>query len=173
MSLINFEQNADNIPPLSKCHLGTVVANNDPKNLCRIKVAIPGILDEKTNVWAMRVAPSFPGVTYAVPDVGQRVRVWFLLNDPQRPIYGLDYTHTDSKLGIFKPGEYGYSDTYGNYLKCTKDSNLTVKYSSIILDSADVMVKGSLGATTGVTGVYTLHDGTVLQFKNGLLVGAN
>ena len=68
---------------------GTVAANKDPLNLCRIQVSVPAIFGDERNSWAM------PCVPYAGKDVGLfmipplHANVWveFEGGDPDYPIW--------------------------------------------------------------------------------------
>lgn len=103
--------------PLLQEHIGTVIDVNDPLNLCRVRVYIPNLLGYDNLSWISRVSPTFYGVTYSVPRLGDRIRVWFRNNNIMDGIYGLDYTHKDERLKEFSPNEYGFIDNNGNKLK--------------------------------------------------------
>ena len=67
-------------------YLGTVVDNDDPKGLCRLKVVVPEVLGEETSGWCL---PSMPfagqGVGLAVvPPSGAVVFVEWPAGDPSR-----------------------------------------------------------------------------------------
>lgn len=69
--------------------LGTVVANDDPEKLGRVKVAVPAIVEPESG-WAYPLgvgAGKMRGGRYAPPPVGTLVGVWFLFGDVDRPHY--------------------------------------------------------------------------------------
>ena len=68
---------------------GKVIDNKDPDGLYRVKVRIPGIMDETD--WAFPIGTQGGGSkgrgAWTVPDVGADVIVMFLGGDYQRPLY--------------------------------------------------------------------------------------
>lgn len=66
--------------------LGKVVDRNDPQNLCRVRVRIPGIM-EKTPWAKPRGGGSNNEGIASVPPVGADVYVVFLNGDPRMPVY--------------------------------------------------------------------------------------
>lgn len=99
--------------------IGTVVDNNDPQNSYRVKVRVDiihkNISDDKLP-WAARVGPTFMGfgnadIDHAVPEVGTKVLVVFLSNDPNSILYlGCLY-----KNNSVTPSGGNYLGTYGIY----------------------------------------------------------
>lgn len=78
-------------------YLGTVVDNDDPKGLCRLKVVVPEVLGEETSGWCL---PSMPfagqGVGLAVvPPSGAVVFVEWPAGDPSRVPVWSGATWTD------------------------------------------------------------------------------
>lgn len=173
MGLLNFKDNADSVPALYKCHIGTVIDNKDPKNLCRVKVSVPGILSDKTDIWAMQVAPTFPGVTYAMPKIGQKIRIWFLLNDPQRPVYGLDYTHVDSRLSCFDINDYGYVDDKGNSVKVSGEDCTVLYVGDIDTSSTNLNVTTSDTITLKSTNTIESESGAIKITGNTITINGD
>jgi uncharacterized protein involved in type VI secretion and phage assembly len=71
-------------------YLGTVVDNDDPKGLCRIKVRVPEVFRGETSGWCLPSAPyAGPGAGFAaVPPVGAMVFVEWPAGDVTRvPIW--------------------------------------------------------------------------------------
>lgn len=99
--------------------IGTVVDNNDPQNSYRVKVRVDiihkNISDDKLP-WAARVGPTFMGfgnadIDHAVPEVGTKVLVVFLSNDPNSILYlGCLYKNNSAT-----PGGGDYLGSYGIY----------------------------------------------------------
>ena len=67
-------------------YLGTVVDNDDPKGLCRVKVKVPEVFRDETAGWALPSSPyAGPGAGFAaVPPVGGLVFVEWPAGDTTR-----------------------------------------------------------------------------------------
>ena len=67
-------------------YLGTVVDNDDPKGLCRLRVTVPEVLGPETTGWCLPSLPyAGPGVGLAVvPPSGAVVFVEWPAGDPSR-----------------------------------------------------------------------------------------
>lgn len=69
---------------------GTVVNNDDPKKLCRIRASVPSLLGEQLTGWALPCMP-YGGVPkqgmYMVPDVGAQVWIQFEAGNIRNPIW--------------------------------------------------------------------------------------
>lgn len=67
-------------------YIGTVVDNEDPKGLCRLKATVPEVLGEETSGWCLPSLPfAGPGVGLAVvPPAGAVVFVEWPAGDPGR-----------------------------------------------------------------------------------------
>lgn len=93
---------------------GTVMENNDPKKLGRVKVCVPEVLGEET-VWAMPCVPfAGKGVgLFALPPVGTGVWVEFEAGNLDRPIWsgcfwsdgGVPAEPADELLKVFKTAQ--------------------------------------------------------------------
>jgi len=83
------ENDPDNpLPPRLALYHGVVVARNDPLKIGRVRVRVPGIVDESD--WAFPLAMGRgDGVGFFhVPEDGAEVGVWWLAGDTtQRPFY--------------------------------------------------------------------------------------
>ncbi len=70
--------------------LGTVVDNVDPKGLGRVRLTVPGIIDQPSP-WASQIGTMSGGGAqrgaFAVPPIGSDVAVFFHRGDPERPYY--------------------------------------------------------------------------------------
>lgn len=116
--------------------IGTVVANNDPEKLERVKVTIPNLYEGTVaNLpWvAPKVAKLFGNRTgvgvFSVPDIGTTVYVEFQNGDPHYPFYlgspvlsRADLPEADANY----PNRYGFKDKAGNlfYVDTTPGSNV-------------------------------------------------
>jgi len=137
--------------PLETIWLGTVVDNNDPKRLGRVKVSIPGLWDgiETDDLpWCSPINPYGLGGSsncswFSVPEVGSEVLVCFPYKDPHFPFY-FGYFQTSkthqTKFDADYPNSYGWVDSKGNYLLVDKSSGqVTVNHFSgttITIDSS-------------------------------------
>lgn len=161
--------------PLLEEHLGTVIDNNDPLNLCRIRVFIPDLLNHDNIVWITRMTPTFPGVTYITPKIGERVRVWFRNKNIMDGVYGLDYTHMDDRLYNFKIGDYGFIDDNENSTKVsgtkitTTFGSAEVNVKNIKINSDNVIVSGNLQVGNGYTGSFATKEGFTVTVTNGII----
>lgn len=74
-------------PRYDSIYVGSVVAINDPLSLCRVRVRIPGLIDESR--WAMPIGLSLgeQAGDWAIPEVGSNVVVWFLQGSVDHPYY--------------------------------------------------------------------------------------
>lgn len=74
---------------MAGAHLGKVVSVQDPLNLSRVQITLPGPDAEgEAPLWA-RVAVPFAGDNrgaFLIPDVGDEVLVLFIGNDPRHPV---------------------------------------------------------------------------------------
>ena len=67
---------------------GKVIDNEDPEGLHRVKVAIPGLIEETDWAFPFGTQGGSAGRGgWRVPDVGADVVVWFIGGDVERPIY--------------------------------------------------------------------------------------
>lgn len=111
---INISEHQKPTRHLSKRYIGTVVSNDDPKNLGRIKVAIPNLLEGETaNLpWCVRKKGSTLGSStsagvWAVPKVGAKVEIEFVNEDQYFPEYTDAPDSTSSRPGSFSKDSIG------------------------------------------------------------------
>lgn len=68
---------------------GFVSDNRDPENLARVKVLVPGIIEEDIDYWAWPLG-KFSGKGYginSIPQIGSTIYVAFELGDPSQPLW--------------------------------------------------------------------------------------
>ena len=78
------------VPPIPGLQAGTVLDNTDPLGLGRVRVTIPGLMDEGSG-WALPLGTVGGGERgrgfFSVPSVGSEVAVLFEKGDPDNPYY--------------------------------------------------------------------------------------
>lgn len=82
------ENDPDNpIPPRVALYHGVVVSRADPLKIGRVRVRVPGLVEESD--WALPLggARGRRRGFFSVPDLGAEVGVWWLSGDPDRPFY--------------------------------------------------------------------------------------
>ena len=105
--------------------IGTVVANNDPERLERVRIRVPVVLDgvaDSDLPWAVPVLPRVQGMGSGigwcgVPAVGASIYVVFQRGDPHYPIYiggVVDRSTRNSLFSTNYPYRYGFVDLIGN-----------------------------------------------------------
>jgi len=75
-------------PRYSLLYIGQVVARDDPKNLGRVKVRVPGFL-EPSSPWALPLTMGTGAASglFMVPALGAQVAVFFAFGRVERPYY--------------------------------------------------------------------------------------
>lgn len=70
-------------------HIGTVVSRDDPEGLARVRVRIPGLIEEHSAwAWPMGIGGGSRNIgIHFVPEVGAEVAVFFHLGDVDHPYY--------------------------------------------------------------------------------------
>lgn len=169
MGLINSQDKAIDSNPLEKEHIGVVIDIDDTKNICRVRVVIPNILDKNNQVWFTRIAPNFPGVTYATPRLGQKIRVWFKDDSLTSGVYGLDYVHKASGLNMFQPGDYGFADLNSNMWR-VRGSSTEYRTGALNITTNKMDVSGKVSCGNGYTGSFSTGDGKMVIVENGIIV---
>lgn len=125
--------------------IGTVVENNDPEGIARIKVRVTNVLDSDQGPipWCLpsKHSPFGQGQGYGVygsPAVGSPVRLKFQNGDANYPVYEADeYLKAHANPKFKDPKTWGYKDPGGSELwvnyetgawEWTHQSGDTVKY---------------------------------------------
>lgn len=168
MGLTNINEKVTSSNPLQKEHIGVVIDIDDSKNICRVRVTIPNILDKNNQVWFSRIAPNFPGVTYATPRLGQKIRVWFKDNSLTSGVYGLDYVHKSSGLNLFQPGDYGFADLNSNMWR-VRGSATDYRTGILNVTTNKMNVSGKFSCGNGYTGSFSTGDGKIVNVENGII----
>lgn len=153
--------------------IGTVVENNDPLGIARIKVQIPNVLDNDQGPipWCLpsKKSPFGQGLNYGVygsPKVGSHVRVSFQGGDPQHPVYECDeYLAAHANPKFKDPNTWGFKDPGGSELwvdvatgawEFTHQSGTTLKYDG----QGDLTLHVAKDASTDIVGTETTTVGS-------------
>jgi len=115
---------------LRRLHEGTVLDNNDPLMLGRVKVTVPGILEGSSSdlPWVYPMTPTFLGggqgsIAFFVPELDSKIAVWFPMEEVYFGFY-IGHFHTQSAHeSLFEedyPNSYGFKDSGGTYLLVNK-----------------------------------------------------
>lgn len=165
--------------------IGTVVDNNDPEGIGRVKVSIPNLFDPAQGaipwIGAHRQSPFGYGPNFGVygsPQIGSQVRVKFQEGDAHYGLVEGDEYKTSIANSKFKdPKTWGFRDPSGNELfvnmdtqawEFTHSSGITIKY-----DVEGTMTRhipkdmiGDVGNTwtEDVTGDITITSGGTILF---------
>ncbi len=125
--------------------LGTVVENEDPAGLGRIKASVPNLFDpaqgELPWIGPHKKSPFGVGSGYGVygsPAIGSQVRIKFQDGDPHYGLYEADeYSKANANAKFKSPKTWGFKDPSGNELfvnmedqawEFTHSSGLSLKY---------------------------------------------
>lgn len=155
--------------------LGTVVANNDPKKLQRVKVRVTGMYDNVSDSdlpWALPMLGLMMGNTstcgtFGVPIVGSKVYVMVLGGDPNIPMFFSAPYVSDVKrpdMDTSYPNRYGFVDETGNKFvvdRQTGDIFLLHKSGTEfkINDTGSIFITGVENKTEDITGDVTINIG--------------
>ena len=120
----------EQVDPTTMSYIGSVVDNNDPKKLGRIKVqiAVYADLNPEAIPWASPLLAShgnsqdYGGIN--IPEIGSQVRVTFPSKDFTAPYYSGAELNETTRTTFFDddyPHTYGYKDSVGNFIKVNKE----------------------------------------------------
>lgn len=121
--------------------IGTVVYNDDPLKLRRVKVKIPNLYDSEDHTELPWVAPMFMGFVAnipgnsgsmnLVPGIGAEVVVELQMGSPLHGLYLASFLRPNSVLAEFNDnylGKYGWKDPAGNiFIVDTTDGQDTIR----------------------------------------------
>lgn len=152
--------------------VATVVDNNDPQNSYRVKVRVDVIHDNISDgqlPWAARVGPTFMGfgsadIDHAVPEVGTKVLVMFLSNDPNSILYlGCLYKNNSATpSGGQYLGSYGIYTQNGEFIGVDKVSK-TLK----MIYEGKIDISKITQATISINGPVTVNISGSANVKIG------
>lgn len=152
--------------------VATVVDNNDPQNSYRVKVRVDVIHDNISDgqlPWAARVGPTFMGfgsadIDHAVPEVGTKVLVMFLSNDPNSILYlGCLYKNNSATpSGGQYLGSYGIYTQNGEFIGVDKVSK-TLK----MIYEGKIDISKITQATISISGPVTVNISGSANVKIG------
>lgn len=115
---------------------GTVVDNNDPLKLGRIKCTIVGIMEGKASElpWIFtrsKITALAMGGALQIPSEGEVVQVTFPTGDIYYGVYegrGMTETARPNKFDTVYPDVWGIQDRKGNYIAATDTGSLILKH---------------------------------------------
>jgi len=171
--------------------IGTVVENNDPDGIARIKVRVTNVMDSDLgpSPWCLpsKHSPFGQGQGYGVygsPAVGSPVRIKFQNGDPNYPVYEADeYLKAHANPKFQNPKTWGYKDPGGSELwvnyetgawEWTHQSGDTIKYDGqgnvevhVVANSKTQIDGNEETATTG-TLTETVDGDVATEYKSNL-----
>lgn len=171
--------------------IGTVVENNDPDGIARIKVRVTNVMDSDLGPipWCLpsKHSPFGQGQGYGVygsPAVGSPVRIKFQDGDPNYPVYEADeYLKAHANPKFLSPKTWGYKDPGGSELwvdyetgawEWTHQSGDTVKYDGqgnvtvYIKGNSKTQIEGNEETATTGTLTKTVDGNVTTEYKSNL-----
>jgi phage baseplate assembly protein gpV len=172
--------------------IGTVVDNNDPQKLERVRVTIPNLFqgDTSTLPWCApkygRLLASNGGAgSFGVPSIGSTVFVILQQGDPKFPLYvgmPVNSSGRPAEASANYPNRYGFHDEVGNiwYIDKTNGSHImqfthaSGSFSMTVANNGACTVNANNGLT--INGPVThngdmTHNGNTSQNGNYSLTG--
>lgn len=165
-------------------NVATVIDNNDPESNYRIKVKIDIVHDSVPNErlpWAARASSSFMGfgdadIIHSVPEVGTKVLILFVGNDPNSIIYfgSLYKKNSVTPSGDDYLGTYGIYTKKGEFIGIDK-INTTFKmiYEGKIDISKITEMKINVDGPVTITGTKFNIKGGEVTIEKGTQIGFN
>lgn len=128
-TFLKVQQELDTPKLSEQFYQGTVVDNNDPKKLRRVKVRINEIhgteqdIPDKHIPWSIQFRPTFLGASEdlslaSIPRIGSQIIVTHINGDIYSPAYMFELYHQkcrDTKFDKNYPESYGMQDSDGNF----------------------------------------------------------
>lgn len=175
--------------------VGTVVENQDPLGINRIKVSVPGLFEPSLGAvpWLAPFKFSSFGVgpshgVYGAPAVGSSVVVVLQNGDVHYPLYLASlYSTKDANPEYKNPSVWGFVDPSGNKLKVSMDSQdwefthssgvrISIDAQGLLqvsCNEAQVNVQGNMQATVGGNATVEIGgNGTIAASGNLTLTGS-
>ena len=155
----------------SKEYIATVVSNDDPLRRGRLQVTVDTILGT-IPFWADSTLLAGSVQFLVIPNPGDKVTIRFKNKDIYSAEWDLKGSATNASN--IDPNKYGLRDNQGNSIIIDRSSNsISVTTKAYTATVNDAFVNGNFGTSTGISNTYTLPDGTVLIFTNGILTGGS
>ena len=167
----------DQVEPTAMSYLGSVVDNNDPQKLGRIKVRITPYSELATQdiPWASpKLGSHGNSAEYGglnVPEVGSQVRVDFPNRDFTAPYYSGAELNTMNRTTFFDedyPNTYGFKDSVGNFYRINKERG-TVQFQHFTSTNAQVAPDGSIKVSLSNGAYFILDNGNNFELDIGAL----
>ena len=153
--LLQLERDYPNNAIDEHLYIADVVDNEDPKQLCRVRIRIPeihGDLADEHCPWAAQFKSSFLGSgeelsSYSVPRKGTKVGVIHHRGDVYSPLYITEpYTASSESVDVSSryPDSYGFNDSDENFVHVDMGSDQArIEY------NGDVYIKVNQGEQDG------------------------
>lgn len=146
MSLLNPQQDIRRERLGEYYYEGTVIDNNDPKKLHRVKIRIPEIHGTSDQIpdshlpWAIHFRPTFLGggtdlSLSSIPRVGSKVTVQHLRGDIYQPVYMFELADNSNRLS---QGEQNYPNSY-----VLRDSDSNYWHVDLVENKLDIKFNGN------------------------------
>ncbi len=152
--------------------VATVVDNNDPTSSYRVKVRAELIHDNIPNdqlPWAARVAPTFMGfgnadIDHAIPEVGTKVLIMFMANDPNSILYlgSLYKNNSATPSGDQYLGSYGIYTQKGEFIGIDK-----INYTFKMIYEGKIDISKIAEATVSINGPMTVKTDGDIKIESG------
>lgn len=177
MAMIGLQNNLIKENLLKQPQVGRVVANNDPRQLLRVRVYVKGIYedpDPEKLPWAFQNAGSALGGKpdssfFAVPEVGSEVMVVWPTADVYHPYYeGRRQNSLTAPKEPFNenyPNSYGTIDSSGQWYKVNKEQKYSEFFSAFV--GHHVKFDGAGNLTIRIPKNVTIEIGGELQINVG------
>lgn len=171
--LIRLSEHMKPVNALAVPHQGTVVDNNDPKKLGRVKCTIPGILEASTDdlPW---VNSNLDPSRFSVPEVGDVLKIAFPYNDIYVSEF-IGYWHSEANHNA--EFDTDYPNTFGTikqgfkllYNKISKIGDIIHPSGSFlqIIEDGSVILSIIKDFTWAITGKMTINSTDDLSLSTG------
>ncbi len=136
---------------------GSVVDNDDPNQLGRLKVLVPSVLGSESTDWALPCTP-FGGSTnsgwFAMPEIGAQIWVEFEMGDIDHPIWVGTYW-------VDRPEEAGDDDLGAWQTRIMRTAGGQLLRFDDAEDASGITIRHKTGAIVQITdnGSITIDDG--------------
>lgn len=158
-------------------YVGTVVANDDPLRLKRIRISIPELLEGSGEELPWAIPSTTAYGTFVVPEVGSPTYVTFQNGNLHYPMYSGEVSSSQHPIpypfNLNYPNKYGFGDSQGNHFYVDRQSNV-VEFHHTSGTTFRINADGSISSNAGMwthTGNITLQGN--LEVSGNVDIGGN